>query len=423
MTKLLLALACSTLSVATIEAQRTVSIKAGELTLRPDTRVTMEGAMYFGGKGFEEAKWQGENFRFSNGANITQARFGVWGSLGDKWTGKIDFKVADRQVFLQDVFLDYKIKPQSMYLRAGYYVDPVSVEANAASSFLSLNTPTAISLLAHQTRFMTLSLTHFGKHHYIVGGLYGSSLGSKRSLANRGSDGWGATAKVAYLPINERYNTLYLGAYARYRTPDVSLTGSRDALSFSTHPGSTIDGRNFVGGTLTGVKGYAVFGGEVALTKGKFHLMAEYIANQIYFNNSNPYGRSRAFFQGAYLTASLMLKGNQRQYLNYWGIFSPLSNVPPTGNLELIGRVSHVKANDAGDPSQGIQAINFGQSTVATLGINWYPHGGNLLVGLNYNYTLQDAYASAGGKFSHPMQMANESVDFHTLQCRLQFIF
>lgn len=423
MNKLLLACAALTLGVNGAIAQKSVTIKSGELSLRPDTRVTMEGALYSPGAGAESWKWNNEDFRFANGANLTQVRFGVWGSLGDRWTGKIDFKVADRQILPQDIFLDYKINPRNLYIRAGYYVDPVSVEANAASSFLSLNTPTALSLLSHQTRFLGVSLTSYGKHHYVVGGLYGSSLGSQRNTPNRGSDGWGATVRGAYLPVNEAYRTVYIGAYARYRTPDVSLTGRRDALSFSTHSGSTIDGRNFVGGTLTSVKGYSLFGGELAITHGKFHLMGEYIANNIYFDKDNPYNRDRAFFHGGYLTASYMLWGRQRKYLNYWGIFSPLANQSTEGALELIGRVSVVSANDTGDGSKGERPINFGRSTVATLGLNWYPYGSNLLIGLNYNYAVHDQHATANGRFSYAGQREGQNFDFHTLQCRLQFIF
>lgn len=423
MRKLLLSSLCLCLLGGIGLAQKSVTIKSGELSLRTDTRVTMEGAIYLPEGKSDDWKWEGEAFRFANGANITQARFGVWASLGDRWTGKIDFKIADRQILPQDIFLDYKVNPKNLYIRAGYYVDPVSVEANAASSFLSLNTPTVLSMLSHQTRFLGVSLTSYGKHHYIVGGLYGSSLGSKRNLANRGSDGWGITLRGAYVPINEARRTLYLGAYARYRTPDVSITGRRDALSFSTHSGSTIDRRNFIGGTLTGVKSYSLYGAEFALTLNKFHLMGEYLTNNIYFDKDNPYNRTRAFFHGGYVTASYMLWGRQRKYLNYWGIFSPLANQSTEGALELIARLSIVHGNDTGNKDKGEQAINLGRSTVGTLGLNWYPYGSNLLVGLNYNYSAHDEYASAGGKFSYPYQDAGSGFGFHSLQCRLQFIF
>lgn len=421
MRRLLLGLTCLASLSTAAWAQKAVTVKSGDLSLRLDTRVTIDGAMYIPGTNTDGWKWGDEDFRFSNGANVTQARFGVWGSLGEKWTGKIDVKVVDRQITLQDIFLDYKINPKSLYIRTGYYVDPVSVEVNAASSFLSLNTPTALSMFAHQTRFMTLSLTSYGQHHYLVGGLYGSSLGGSRSKANRGSDGWGVTVKGAYIPINEVDNTLYIGAYARYRTPDVSLTGTRDVMTFGTHPGSTIDGRNFTGGALGSVRGYALFGGELAITRGKFHLMGEYIANNVYFKDESAYQRKSAFFHGAYVTGSYMLIGRQRKYLNYWGIFSPLANIPSTGGLELIGRLSYVNANSEGKGSE--TPIRMGESAVATLGVNWYPTGGNLLIGVNYNYTMQDKYSRAGGKLVAPTDQEQKGFNFHTLQCRLQYVF
>lgn len=420
MRKLLLGLTCLATLSGAMMAQKTVSIKSGELTLRPDTRITMEGALYAPSTPTSGWRWGNDDFQFSSGASITQARFGLWGSLGDKWTGKFDIKVAGRQILLQDVFLDYKINPKSLYIRAGYYVDPVSVEANAASSFLSLNTPTALTMLAHQTRFLSLSLTSYGKHHYVVGGLYGSSLGPNK-VANMGADAWGVTLKGAYLPINETENTLYIGAYARYRTPDYSLTGEHNTMKYATHTGSVIDGRNFVGGTLQDVKAYSLLGAEFAMTRGRFHLMGEYLVNNVYFRGGNAYNRDRAFFHGGYLTASYMIFGRQRKYLDYWGIFSPLANVPPTGNLELIGRVSYVNGNDMDKTGQ--TDITMGESIVTTLGLNWYPHGGNLLIGLNYNYTIQDKYARAMGKLTPPSGQSDSGFNFHTLQCRLQFVF
>lgn len=417
MKKLLCALAClATVSMAS--AQKTVTVEQGELKLRLDTRVTVDGAIYIPGTDLEGWTSSGNGFRFSNGANITQARFGVWGTLGERWTGKIDVKVVDRQIQLQDVFLDYKIKPQSLYLRTGYYVDPVSVECNAASSYLSLNTPMALSLLAHQTRFLTLSLTSFSKHHYAVVGLYGSSLGANRNKINRGNDGWGVTVKGAYLPINEEGNTLYFGLYGRYRTPDVSITGQRHVLTYATHPGSTIDGRNFITGTLSQVSRYALFGGEVAMTRGRWHFMAEYLANNIFFKDGNLYGnRSSAFFHGGYLTASYMLFGKQRKYLDYWGIFSPLANIPKTGALELIGRFSYANANDKDSRAD----ILLGSGYVGTIGINWYPSYGNLLIGLNYNYSSFDRYGRSS--ITAPAGKSDSRFNFHTLQCRLQYVF
>lgn len=408
-------------------AQKRVTVQQGDLKLSFDTRVTIDGALYLPSTNTNGWQWGNEDFRFSNGANITQARFGVWGTIGDKWKGKIDLKVVDGKVSLQDVFFDY-ITRKNTYIRAGYYIDPVSVEINGASNYLSINTPTAISMLAHQTRFLSLSLTNYSKHHYLVAGLYGSSLGGNRTLANRANDGWGITLKGAYLPINEDQNTIYIGAYARHRTPDVSITGKSDELRYATHPGSTIDGRNFISTTVKGVKSYELVGGELAITRGRFHLMGEYLMNYVHFDRKEPlYGnRSHAIFHGGYLTASVMLKGKQRKYYDYWGIFSPLANVQKGGSLELLGRVSYTNGNDKSYDENGnlreSASILMGKSVVSTLGINWYPHS-NILIGVNYNYTQLDQYARAGGQLSAPNGKEKSGFNFHTLQCRVQYSF
>lgn len=421
MKKILLAL-LGLMSISA-SAQKNIIIKSGELSLRSDMRVTMEGAAYLPAQSLKGWKWLGQDdFRFAQGANITQARFGMWANLGEKWQGKIDFRIINRQVLLQDVFLDYRIKPQSLYLRAGYYADPVSAEANAASTLLSLNTPEAVSFLAHQTRFLGLSLTSFGKHHYLVGGVYGTNLAPDQMQVNRGRDAWSVALKGVYLPINEARKTLYLGAYARYR--QLAYRSDRDygTMSYMASPGSTIDGRSFLGATFDYVKGYSLWGAELAATMGRWHFIGEYIGNKLYFHRDNLYGRKSLNLHGGYLTASYMFWGRQRKYLDYWGMFSPLANLSTEGALELIGRVSYVHANNKAKTEEQAD-INLGKSAVLTLGLNWYPYGGNILLGVNYNYNMYDKYARSGGLLVAPETAIDRGFSFHTLQCRLQFIF
>lgn len=425
MRQLLLGLACAS-AFGSAMAQKNVILQQGDLKLRLDTRVTFEGALYLPARQLSNEQWGEEAFRFSSGTNVTQARFGVWGHLGDKWRGKIDIRAIDGRIALQDIFFDYNFTPNT-YLRAGYYLDPISIETNAASHHMSLNTPMALSLLARQDRFLGVSITNFSKHHFINAGIYGSNLGSGRTVANRHSDGWGVGVRGAWLPINEDQHTIYIGAYARYRTPDINSEGERNSLRYAANIGSSIDGRSFVQGTLTGVRDYGILGGELAFTQGKFHLMGEYLMNVIRLNRTPPlYGeRTNALFHGGYLTASWMLKGKQRQYLNSAGIFSPLANVQKGGSFEVLGRLSYASANDRrkqNTVTSPNQEILFGSSWVGTLGLNWYPNA-NMIVGINYNYTYADEHARGGGLFTPATGRTEEGFGFHTLQCRVQYCF
>lgn len=403
MKRLLCTLAClSCMSLAT--AQKTVTVGNEELRIRFDGRLTYDGAVYLPQTDVSQLQHASEPFRFSNGANLTQMRLGLHAMLGNKWSGRFDANYSDRKVAMTDAALFWHID-QGSKLIMGYFKDPVSMENNTASKYLSVATPMAVGMLTSGERYIGVTYARWGKQYWLSAGAYAGSLaGAHLPRANRGNDGYGISARAAYVPIDNDYTTLHIGAYSRFRVPD----GVAGQINIGTLPESTIDSRRFVTTTISGVENYLLGGLEAAFKFDKLFITSEYL-----FNRYNYKKQGHSFVSGWTVTGSYMLLGKQRKYIKGEAVFNPVGNLDYRGGLEIIGRLGAVNLNDIEEKFYG------GQAFATMLGLNWYPRA-NLLFGIGYTYLDHDMHATAGGVIT-PQPL--DGVDFHTLQVRAQMIF
>lgn len=413
MKKWLLAAYC--LFLGNAYAQKTLTVgNNDDLRIRFDTRITFDAAAYASHTDLDGIKYGGDDFRYSSGTNLSQLRFGLVAILGKKWSGKFDANFSDRKVFLTDVVINYQINPTSKLIM-GYYKDPVSMENNTASKYLSVATPMAVGMLSRGERYVGATYVHWGQHYWFSGGIYGGSLSpSSMPQANRGDDGFGVGMRAAYVPIDNEYTTLHLGVYGRWRQPD-GMGGHVRDMAIGGLPESGIDRHRFVSGTVRSVKHYWVGGTEGALRFDKLFLTGEYL-----FNSFSTINNTNSFIHGWTLTASYMLLGKQRKYQKADAIFNPTGNLDNLGGLELIGRVGSVNLNDLNNASTPLKA---GSALSAMVGLNWYPIP-NLLFGLNYTYSDQDQYALEKGMIHSQRASALEKgLDFSAIHLRAQIIF
>ncbi len=411
MRKLLFGLACTLGMGVAVAQDATIVQGTNDLRVKFDARITFDGAVYSPQTDLSDVKYRTDAFRFSNAGNLSQLRLGFNATFGDKWLGRFDADFANRRVTLCDVIINYYFHKQSRLIM-GYFKDPVSMENSTASRLLNVQTPMAVSMLTRGERYWGITYVHYGRHHWLAGGIYAGTVGSRTTVANRGDDGFGAAARVAYIPVNNEYTTIHLGAYGRWRRPEPS-EGTPDyprSMAFSTAPESAIDAHRFISFTLPQVKSYWLGGVEAAVKFDKLYFTGEYLFNHI----TQVAGRTN-FLSGWTITGSYMLRGKQRAYVASDAHFSPVANVVKGGNLELIARVGQVDANDA----KADTPINAGKAFSTMVGLNWYPRA-NLLFALNYTYLDHDANASSGGSITG---IPSRGIDFHTLQLRAQVIF
>lgn len=365
------------------------------------------------------------HFRFNNGLSIRRARFAIKAELYKKWFSEFDLDFAYNEVEIKDMYLGYQFNPH-WSIKAGHFKEPMSMERLTSSKYLcSMERPMPVEMFAGGRR-LGLAATGWGNHWWVSGGVFGQQVDIIQKEKNRGSDGYGFTARAAYFPVNTDELTVHLGGCATYRTPDAGGTEDR-LVEFRTFPESRTDRRRFVRAEIPNVNHYATYGLEAGIRWNKLLAYGEYFFTDLsrYKRDGNHQKVSlkNATFNGWYATASYMILGEQRRYAPDDAEFGGIGKLHKGGNLEVAARVSHVNLNDFHDVSAPITG---GEAYAYNASVNWYPVR-NVLLGLNYTFMNNDKYADDKGhitKGGKPLSEAmKDGLDFHILQMRLLVSF
>lgn len=398
-----------------------------------DNRIYVDAAYYspVSGTGDLESKPNKDleeddgRFRFDNGASIRRARFAIKARLYEKWFSELDLDFAYNEVEIKDMFLGYQFN-RHWAIQAGHFKEPMSMERLTSSKYLTaMERPMSVEAFAGGRR-LGVAATGWGNHWWTSAGVFGQQVDIIQKEKNRGSDGYGFTARAAWSPINTDALTLHLGGYATYRTPDAGGTEDR-LVEFRTFPESRTDRRRFVRAEIPNVNHYTTCGLEAGVRWNKLLAYGEYI-----FTDLSRYKRDgaqrkvslkNATFNGWYATVSYMIRGGQRRYSPEDAEFGPLASVRRGGNLEVSARASHINLNDFHDASA---VITGGSAYAYNASFNWYPVR-NVLLGLNYTFMDNDKYADDKGHITKNGRPLSETMkgglDFHILQMRLLVSF
>lgn len=422
---LLGALAMLSLVGQQASAQTGLGIRSGQadgLTFGVDGRLTLEAAAYlpvhkedFGYRTSPTAL--PEPFRMAAGTSVTQARI-AFVSGYKNWKGRIDVNFAGQRVSFCDMVIGYDFNEKTS-LTLGYELDPFSIGVNTASRHSSVNTPISLDFLSRPERHWGITAIHSGKHYWLSGGVYAGGISRQAPRANHQGEGYGFSMRAVYRPINTAERTLHFGGSFTTRAPEKTHSDT-GLLGVSVHPGSTVDGREFISGSLNGVYRFDLLGGEVAYRDNRFFFQGEYLyagyhadPNKVppLIGGINKPIPELTEFYGGYLTGSVMLRGKQRVYQSGSATFKNVNpELAPGGNIELMGRLGYLDAKEAGRALEGLAAVN------------WYPNQ-LMMLGLSYTYTGMNAQANAGGTLVPLGHHASDGLKLHTLQLRAQFVF
>lgn len=363
-------------------------------------------------------------FRFNNGVSVRRARLALKAELYEKWFAEFDIDFAYNEVELKDMYLGYKFNDH-LSVQAGHFKEPMSMERVTSSRYIMANErPMPVEALTGGRR-LGIAATWWGKYWWISAGVFGQQVDIIQKERNRGSDGYGFTGRIAVPVINTDEITLHIGGYASYRTPDAGGEEDRIAL-FRTFPESRTDRRRFLQAEVGNVNHHTTYGAEIAFRWNKFLAYGEYI-----FTDLNRYKKvgdvreplKNAEFMGWYATASWMIIGEQRKYVQEDAEFGGVKARKKGGSLELSARVSHLNLNDFHDMSSPITG---GMAYAYSACLNWYPVS-NILIGLNYVFMDNDKYADSKGQITAgnmPLSQARPNgIDFHILQLRMMVSF
>jgi len=324
-----------------------------------DKKKKSENSIRIGGRILVDvATYKEDITRQNDGTEIRRARLFAKGNLGKAWEYKLQYDFADDIVIdgLRDAYLDFT-GFESFKIRIGHTKEPFSIQ-NMTSSKYVLFTERALPNVFSRGRNLGFQVSHNDKNWSAAVGVYGSGV---NGAALDNDEGFGASSRVTYAPINEKNRVLHLGATAAYRS-----TGSIDALRFRIRPESHLTNTRLVDTGFFDADSYNRFVGEAAFISGPFHLQGEYYHTSVDRKMST---NADLDFSGFYVEGGWFLTGESMNYKPSSGIYS---RVTPKGIVGKGGIGAWQVALRFSSLDLTDEDISGGEEDNFTLGLNWY---------------------------------------------------
>ena len=260
-------------------------------------------------------------------------------------------------------------------------------------------------------RAIGLNLKSKGKDWSAQIGAYGESVSPSKVA---GDEGWGASARATYAPINTKNQVVHLGAYGGFRETNDNndiLNGTKDTnLKFETTHMSNLYLTET--GKIAGTKNLTLVGAEAAYMQGPFSIQGEYAYSWLERD-----GEPNLDFNAFYVQTGWTLTGESRSYKGSDGEFKRLkpaknftfNNDGGWGALELAVRY------DQADMNSG--HLNAGSEKAITVALNWYLNE-NLRVMADYRRAFD---VDAKADFVDEDKGDLESIDAFTLRGQWAF--
>ena len=319
----------------------------------------LENSIRVGGRiQIDAATYNGDIAGHSDGTEIRRARLFAQGNLGKAWGYKLQYDFADDIVIdgLRDAYLDFK-GFENFNIRVGHTKEPFSLQ-NMTSSKYVLFTERALPIVFTRGRNLGLEVSHNDKNWSAAVGIFGRGVNGAE-LDN--DEGFGASSRITYAPINEENRLLHLGATAAFRS-----TGSIDALRFRVRPESHLTNTRLVDTGFFDADSYNRFVGEAAFISGPFHVQGEYYHTSVDRDIST---NADLDFSGFYVEGGWFLTGESMNYKPSKGIYS---RVTPKGIVGKGGIGAWQVALRFSSLDLTDEDITGGEEDNFTLGLNWY---------------------------------------------------
>ena len=359
----------------------------GRFSYWVDSRVQVDAAFYRGGKN-----------HLGSGTDVRRARLGWKTTLYRDWHGEIDVDFAENAVDLKDVWVGYTGFKQSL-IKVGNFREPFSLETLTSSKYITFMERSYIDNLSPDRR-MGASITHWGSMYHVSGGVFGQEVGTVDATAR--AEGWAATARAVFVPVNREGRVLHIGGALSRRTPDAAAGADTNTVRFRARPETDISKVRFITtGKIRGVDHTSYYNAEFAGVYGPLTVQSEYTQvamRKLVKSLGSP------TFGGYYLSGSFFLTGETRPYAVEDGEFLRIVPKASYGAWEVAARVSSLDLNDR---SSDVNILG-GKGTNYTVGVNWHINQ-NFKWMLNYVRVVNDKNAKpdfgigtlvAGDKFN-----------------------
>lgn len=315
------------------------------------------------------------------GAELRRARFFAEGAVAPWLDYKLQIDFGDGDVSTKDAYLQAHGLGALPSVKVGHFKEPISLEEQTSSKYISLMSRTMLTDgVISQGRNHGLMLTdHYGDDQVNVAlGVFDTGQNGNSAITGR------ITSPVVY--DNGGRRVVHVGASLSQRNVDTFELG----LEPEVH--KTNDFINT--GEIT-VDDTQVSGVELGAVLGPAHFQSEY--GQVDVSTADGTDPSVDTY---YAQGGVFLTGESRPYDKADGGFGRVKPNRPftgantgSGAWELVARYSVLDAEETADIA-GVVADDVAETTVTTLGVNWYPVAHAKWM-LNYVDADQDALGSA----------------------------
>jgi phosphate-selective porin OprO/OprP len=367
------------------------------------------------------ATYDEDNSNLGDGTELRRARIFVKGKLFRDWGFKQQIDFAGNHVSVKDSYLRYLgFAPAN--LTVGHFKEPFSLEEQTSSRFTTFMERGLPNAFVPGRSIGAMANTH-GDNWTVAAGLFGLGVGD--DVDGEGDEGWAATARATYAPIQEKTKLLHFGASGRFYDPADGLVRFRARPESHVTNSRLVDTGNLISpaptpANVSDVADVVTYGIDTAGIWGPVSVQGEYIHNFVQRSGAATFpGNPGVDFNGWYAFASLFLTGESRNYSKgHFGRITPKSNVLDGGwgAWEIAGRFSSIDLTDAN--------VLGGQQRDTTFALNWYPTSH---VRVMANYIMVNTDNDATGNIANVHQnVANNAVgddDPHIFQLRGQIDF
>lgn len=264
-----------------------------------------------------------------------------------------------------------------------------------------LNAPTV-------DRALGLNVMGFGENWTAQVGGYGDTV-TPNSQSNLADEGWGASSRLTFAPLNEKTRLVHLGVAGNYRNPNANDLVNDKALKFSYETSHMSNLHPIDSGNITGINDIKMLGLEGNILYGPFTVGAEYTRTWLDRTNRG----TDLMFDAWYGEASWTITGESRKYKK--GKFYKVEPNKPFslakggwGAWELAARYAEVNLDDG--------AFHGGKMGNVTVALNWY---------INNNIRFMADYNRAINVDHSPLVGVNgdDFTDLNTFMVRGQLAF
>lgn len=320
----------------------------------------------------DQLQKSGDRIEANDGTEIRRARIDFRGTLWNTFHFQAEADFADNVVAMKDLFLTYT-GWEFGEITVGHQKQSISMELQESSNDIMFTERSLINSLTGPLfdRAIGLHLKKSDKDWSGQVGIYGDSMKSNTSNSNKGSgkadEGFGATTRWTFAPINTSDDVIHVGGFAGYRSTNGKGELNDNSPSFSYETTHMSNLKLTDTGSIVGIEDAKMVGLELAAMHGPFSIQSEYVKAKIQREKS----LSSLDFDAFYVQAGWTLTGESRTYKGSDGEFKRLKpksrfqiGKPGFGALELAARYDQ---NDLTDKD-----IHGGSEKRGTLALNWY---------------------------------------------------